>query len=426
MAKSRTKKSEKSSTQQSCLTCLISGGSVIGVILIALLIFWLMDGLEGVDTSVQEIPETIPKDVETTVIATIPTPTPAPPPANDVPPPNQDGNKGSDVWWQVYFTDPNTINDSENIGGSVAETLINHINQAQKSIYIASFEFNLTPVAEALITAHERGVEVLWVTDDEHGLEADEEDDHGQFALLEEAGIEVIDDARSGLMHNKFWIFDEQKVWTGSTNITKNGIFANNNNVIVLESVAVAKMYKREFDEMWQGEFGVRSPSTLPQQATTINGTNIQILFAAEDGAVAYLSGLLGQAKKNIRFMAFSFTHDDLGQAVLNQAENGLTVQGIFETRASETEYSELTALHCADVPVRQDGNPRTFHHKVFILDDETVVTGSLNFSDNANESNDENVIIITNSNIAQLYIQEFERRWAEASPPDAADMACN
>jgi phosphatidylserine/phosphatidylglycerophosphate/cardiolipin synthase-like enzyme len=76
-------------------------------------------------------------------------------------------------------------------------------------------------------------------------------------------------------------------------------------------------------------------------------------------------------------------------------------------------------------VAVRQDGNPRTFHHKVFVIDDKIVVTGSLNFSNNADDSNDENVVVVTNTDIATLYLQEFERRWAEATEPDAADMNC-
>ena len=166
-------------------------------------------------------------------------------------------------WWQVYFTDPTSDYDPSNMDGTVAAELITHINSAQETIHIASFEFNLTPVAEALIAAHKRGVDVRWVTDDENGIEADEDDDRGQFAMLADAGIEIVDDARGALMHNKFWVFDEKMVWTGSTNITENGIFRNNNNVIVVESPQVAAMFEREFDEMWAGEFGPRRRQRL-------------------------------------------------------------------------------------------------------------------------------------------------------------------
>jgi phosphatidylserine/phosphatidylglycerophosphate/cardiolipin synthase-like enzyme len=123
--------------------------------------------------------------------------------------------------------------------------------------------------------------------------------------------------------------------------------------------------------------------------------------------------------------MAFSFTHAALGEAVLSRAKAGVDVRGIFETRGSETEFSELPILYCAGFEMRQDGNPGTFHHKVFVIDDQIVVTGSLNFSNNADESNDENTVIITNKDMAALYLAEFERRWAEAETPDPADMGC-
>jgi phosphatidylserine/phosphatidylglycerophosphate/cardiolipin synthase-like enzyme len=82
--------------------------------------------------------------------------------------------------------------------------------------------------------------------------------------------------------------------------------------------------------------------------------------------------------------------------------------------------------LYCAGVSVRQDGNPGSFHHKVLIVDGETVVTGSLNFSQNADESNDENVVIVRNADIAAQYLDEFERRWVEATAPKSTDVRCN
>ncbi len=418
--KSTSRKSSSSKKQQSGFNRIITIVVTLGVIVLGL--YYLVSGNDLLGLFNQEDEQQTQEPAETRPAE--PTETKTTESADkDVAPPSVGGSGGD--WWQVYFTDPHTVNDPENLAGSIPEKLIELINNAQNTIHIASFEFNLTPVAEALIVAHERGVDVKWVTDDEHGLEADEEDDHGQFAMLEDAGIEVKDDQRSALMHNKFWIFDNQTLWTGSTNITRNGGFRNNNNVIIIESPEVATIYETEFQEMWAGEFGPRSTSTLADQQVTIDGTPIQILFAAEDEVVTELVPLIESAQDNIRFMAFSFTHDDLGQAVLNRVKAGVDVQGIFETRGSETEYSELTALFCADVPVRQDGNPGTFHHKVFIIDGKMVLTGSLNFSNNADDSNDENIMVITNSDIATLYLQEFDRRWAEAKEPDPNDLVC-
>ncbi|NTU56749.1 MAG: hypothetical protein HGA79_10915 [Anaerolineales bacterium] len=92
-------------------------------------------------------------------------------------------------WWDVYFTDPVKHRDPNVVTGSVEEKLIQFINTAQTSIHIASFEFDLDATAQAVIAAHNRGVDVRWVTDDENGLIADEEPGHGQFKMLH-AGVQ--------------------------------------------------------------------------------------------------------------------------------------------------------------------------------------------------------------------------------------------
>ena len=252
-------------------------------------------------------------------------------------------------WWEVYFTNPLTVNDPVNWQNSIEGRLIDHINAAQASIHIASFEFDLTPVAEALIAAHNRGVDVRWVTDDESGLIADEEPGHGQFAMLESAGIGVRSDNRTALMHNKFWIFDNQTVWTGSTNITVNGIFKQDNNTIVLQSPELAVIYEREFQEMWDGQFGPRSPSQLADQSAIIHGSSAYVIFTSEDHAIEEaIIPLVNTATSSIRFLAFSFTDYPLAAAMIARAQTGVNVAGVYEKVGSDTDAAELKTFYCA------------------------------------------------------------------------------
>lgn len=332
----------------------------------------------------------------------------------------------SGAWWEVYFTDPINLSDPANWQGSIEGRLIEKINAAKTSIHIASFEFDLTPVAEALIAAKQRGVDVRWVTDDEHGLEADVEPGHGQFAMLQNAGIEVRSDTRSALMHNKFWIFDGQIVWTGSTNITENGIFDQDNNTVVIQSPELAAIYEREFQEMWDGQFGPRSPSTLDQQIAMVNGSRIVVVFTSEDPALENaIVPIVKSATKSVRFLTFSFTDFPLADAMSQRWKAGVDVAGVFEKVGSETEASELRTLMCRSVPVKQDGNSGFLHHKLIVVDERIVITGSMNYSTNAEENNDENVIIIDNADIARLYLQEFDRVWKLASDPEIETIAC-
>jgi len=330
------------------------------------------------------------------------------------------GSYNEGDWWAVMFTTPGEESNY------IANQLIAQIDSAQTSIHIASFEFDLGEVANALVAARGRGVEVQWVTDDEYGIEADEDEGNHLFEQMEKAGIEVKDDMRSALMHNKFWIFDGKIVWTGSTNITQNGTLLNNNNVILLDSRELAEIYEGEFQEMWSNnQFGITSPSTSDQQNVNIGDSTILVRFAAEDGVATLLAELLGRAQSEIRFMAFSFTEDDMGGSILQQAKDGISVAGIFEKRGALTEYSEFPLLFCNGISVRLDGNPRTMHHKVLIIDRQIVVTGSFNFSSNADNSNDENVVIIDDPQIAGEYLKEFDRLWAESQLLTQDEVNC-
>ena len=111
---------------------------------------------------------------------------------------------------------------------------------------------------------------------------------------------------------------------------------------------------------------------------------------------------------------------------MIERAADGITVAGVFEESQyhsnTGTEYDNLLA---AGLDVRLDGNPRSMHHKVFIIDNKTVITGSYNPSKNANERNDENVLIIHDEDIAGKYLDEFNRLYLveDGVPDETSDL---
>ncbi len=359
-------------------------------------------------------PETVPPTLEPVAQPTLP------PPQATVPP--ELGYRGDT--WTVLFS-PGGGEQADVKAELLINALIEYIDAAQSSIHLAVYEMNLTPVADALIRAHNRGVDVRFITDDEGGLEEDGDEGHGQFAMLQAAGIEVRADTRSALMHNKFIIIDNTIFITGSTNLTYNDFYTNNNNMVAAYQPEVAAIYEREFDEMWNGEFGPTSTSQPVQAIVDARGQPFVVMYAPEDDPFDTLVALVSTAQSSIRFMAFSFTNDALGLAMLDRFNAGVDVSGIFEVRGSETEYAELPRLYCAGVPVRQDGNPQTYHHKVVVIDNYVVITGSMNFSDSAADDNDENMVAISDPEVAQLFIQEFDRNWARATEAHPEDMNC-
>ena len=296
-----------------------------------------------------------------------------------------------------------------------------YIDLLQHTLDIAVYEFNSPAITAAVLRAHARGVTVRFVTDDDGGLgEADT-----TVNQLVDAGIPVVPDNRSALMHDKFMILDSTLVITGSWNYTINDTYRNNNNALVLRSQSAVQDYQAEFDEMFvDHEFGPKSPANTPHPQFTQDGDAVGVYFSPEDDVLSHMNSALQGAQHTIRFMTFSFTEDPIGQTLIQRAGAGVDVEGIFEKTGSETQYAELTPLFCAGLPVRQDGNPFVLHHKVFIIDSTTVLSGSFNVSNNATTSNDENMISITDPDLAAQYQAEFDRRWAEATTP--TKLSCN
>jgi phosphatidylserine/phosphatidylglycerophosphate/cardiolipin synthase-like enzyme len=320
-------------------------------------------------------------------------------------------SEASGDYFSVYFTTP-----TEGVQtGGVDERLAEAIDAAQSTVDIAAFEFDLQSVANALIAAHQRGVRVRMVDDDEHT------EDSEQMEQVRDAGIPVVDDQRSAYMHNKFIIIDGREVWTGSLNYTENGVYRNNNNLIRLTVPELVANYTTEFEEMFlEASFGPTSPLNTPyDHITTADGVRIENYFASEDDAIIeHIRAQVARAETSIHIMIFAFTEDSLGETVLERAASGVEVQGIFDSLGANTQYSLCPVMLNQGIDVRLDSNPKIFHHKVIIIDGSTVVTGSFNFTANAVESNDENLLIIHDPAVAELYEAEFAARWQEARLP--------
>lgn len=320
-------------------------------------------------------------------------------------------------WYQIYFTAPTCPDEAARTGGLDA-TIAADLAKASQQVDIAAFELNALPIVDALIALEQQGVLVRVVTDSDYAGES-------SIRRLRRHGVSVVEDKRSGLMHNKFIVIDQRVVWTGSLNFTSNGVYCNNNNVVRMESVELATNYRTEMDEMYEGRsFGPDSPNNTPHERITLAGVEVESYFAPERELVNTLARAVARAEDEILVMAFSFTSPEIGEAMLGRAEAGVRVQAIFETTGSETLYSyfpQLGEIGLNNIEVRQDGNPRSMHHKVIIVDRRTVVFGSFNFSESANRKNDENVLIVHDPAFADHFVREFDAVWTTADAGGSA-----
>ncbi len=314
------------------------------------------------------------------------------------------------AWYEIYFTNP-TCPPAEARQGGLDETIAGDIRRAAVRVDVAAFDLDSEPILEALAEIRARGLAVRVVVDDEYTPPE-------TIDRLRRLGLNPAGDGRSALMHNKFILVDGRVVWTGSLNYTSSGVYCNNNNAVRFDDPRLAANYAAEMDEMAADRlFGPGSPvNTVDRLA--IQGAAVENYFAAEDALAPIIARVLARADREILFMAFSFTNEDIGEALLERARAGLVVRGVFETTGAATRFSYFGRLRDAGFPnvrVRTDGNPRVMHHKVFIVDRETVIFGSYNFTGSAETANDENLIIVHDPTFAGYFVEEFETVWSEA-----------
>lgn len=322
----------------------------------------------------------------------------------------------SNGWYQVYFTTPKYPDNKADHHGSLDDRLTDFINTAQSSVDMAIYQLDLENVTQAMLNAKKRGATVRVVTDQSVFEDSKE---NPSLKSLQKAGIPIVAGNPNAIMHDKFVVVDNKSVWSGTWNFTDNDTFRYNNVGIVLQSPELAKNYTVAFEKRFNDKkFGAQAKPGGTNPRLTINGIGVENYFSSEDDVQSAIVARLKQAKTSIEFMAFSFTDDLMGDTIIERAKAGVKVRGVFETTGSETQYSEYGKMQKAKLDVLQDGNPYLMHLKVFIVDNKTVIVGSFNFSENAQQSNDENLLIFDDPAMAQQFSAEFATVYSQAKNP--------
>jgi phosphatidylserine/phosphatidylglycerophosphate/cardiolipin synthase-like enzyme len=208
-----------------------------------------------------------------------------------------------------------------------------------------------------------------------------------------------------------------------------------------MNSVAAAARYTSAFDELYArfapdrrqpGASPPRAPADDGDPRLTVGDRRVEVYFPRRSPALHRITELVRSAERSIHFMAFSFTSEELGAAMLERAASGVEVRGVFENSgACNGQYRVLASAEphaAANIHLlRWIYGPINFmHHKVIVLDAQTVVFASFNFTQSADEANDENVVIVNDSALASQFEEEFQRVESVTAlvtqPPRCAD----
>lgn len=131
--------------------------------------------------------------------------------------------------------------------GECRITIVEQIQSAKKTLDICVFTISDNHLADALLVAHRKGVNVRVITDNDKSYDIGSDIEH-----LDRHGIAVKMDSTSNHMHHKFAIIDEATLITGSYNWTRSATEFNHENLLVTKEPGLIKSYIEEFEKLWK------------------------------------------------------------------------------------------------------------------------------------------------------------------------------
>jgi len=215
------------------------------------------------------------------------------------------------------------------------------------------------------------------------------------------------------IMHNKFFIVDGQRVWTGSANISNSGTGGYNANaVVILYSKDIAQVYTKEFDQLWQRNGACDKQPNGIEEFELASGT-LTTWFSPQDRSLRYgVKSLIARAEKNIHVAVFFLTEKYLTADLIAAHQRGVDVRVIIDATSAKNEYSKHEVLREAGIPVKIENWGGKMHMKTASVDEEFLILGSMNWTSAGQMSNDENTLLVRSEKWTNHFDDYFDGLW--------------
>lgn len=326
----------------------------------------------------------------------------------------------------------------EQSAANIMDRLIAFVREARRSLDFAVYDMRLSdplkaPLSAALKDRAAAGVEIRICF---HGNKPPMPDiaagqdpaPAGTTAFVESLGYRWKKTAGMKLMHNKFVVRDGASVWTGSTNLTDDAFTLMENNIVTIDSETLAGYYAEEFEQLWREQTfdNTGDIRTVAAPITFANQTgNARVMFSPGRGHEidAEVARRVRESKRRVRICSLLINSGTLISELGNLLQRGnVKVDGIYDRTQMEDVYEQWQEVPSNrwKIPalreiiqranlVGKNSTPYTptsvhdfMHNKVLVIDD-TVITGSYNFSRSA-EFNAENILFIDSAALAESY----------------------
>ena len=286
--------------------------------------------------------------------------------------------------------------------------ILTQINNSKESIDIALYGWSSTPeINQALLNAKKRGVKIRVVYD------TSQKGYYPDTLSIVNISDKSSTDSKNLLMHNKFMIFDKNRVITGSMNFSNTGFSGfNTNSIIFVNSKEIAEIFEQEFNQMLSGKFH-QDKTKIPQKTVYLGSTEITPSFSPKGKTItSNIIPLINGAKSYIYIPAFVITHDEMANALIKKKKNGIDIKIIIDATNVYASRSKIKLLRDAGIKIKVENYAGKMHSKTLIIDDKYLIMGSMNFSNSGENKNDENMLIIKDARLAKYYRGFFEYFW--------------
>lgn len=256
----------------------------------------------------------------------------------------------------------------------------------------------------------------------------------------------------SGIMHHKFLVIDGVTLVQASANFTMSDIHGdmrepksrgNQNALMVIRDTQISKTFTNEFNNLWNFKFGAQK-NHHTSQIHYVDGTKIVVKFSPSNKAMDYndtTNGLIRstvlRAKKSVDMALFVFSEQDIANALNERNNKGVKIAALIEPSFAYRDYSELLdmfGVYMPDTscnyeegntpwrkPIKSAGIPNLpqgdmLHHKFGVVDEKISIFGSHNWSVAADQQNDEALLVIENTTIAEGFKSEHKRLMKDAT----------
>ncbi len=311
---------------------------------------------------------------------------------------------------------------------NACKALVYNIDHAQESIDFAIYGIRKQDeVFAALVQAQQRGVKVRWVTDMNEKEQNIYSDTYKLMKYLpayntdfdaQKNEVDITTNFKiphKAIMHDKFFIFDNKKVFTGSTNISDTCLTGYNSNIAVLiDNSEVAKVFSQEFEQMYNGNFHNQKTAISDNENIQAGTSTVSVYFSPlNKTGTEQIIPLIQSAKDNIYVPVYYMTRSDIIDELIYAKQRGIDVKIIVDESSIKGQYVDIDYMKKNGVDVKIEHWRGMMHMKSIIIDNSTLIIGSMNFTKQGEQVNDENCLIIKNAPIlTAAYKAHFLDLW--------------